>query len=56
MPSVRNNQGRNRVLTDEGCLEEVRPPEHLVHGADGAELEPPILDLEDAVDVGHEDH
>ena len=43
------------MLTDEGCLEEVRPPEHLVHGADGAELEPPILDLEDAGDVGHED-
>lgn len=43
------------MLTDEGCLEEVRPPEHLVHGADCAELEPPILDLEDAGDVGHED-
>jgi hypothetical protein len=43
------------MLTDEGCLEEVRPPEHLVHGADGAELEPPVLDLEDAGDAGHED-
>jgi hypothetical protein len=43
------------TLTDEGCLEEVRSPEHLVHGADGAELEPTILDLEDAGDVGHED-
>ena len=44
------------MLTNEGCLEEVRPPEHLVHGADGADLEPPVLDLEDAGNVGHEDH
>lgn len=43
------------MLTNEGCLEEVRPPEHLVHGADGADLEPPVLDLEDAGNVGHED-
>ena len=43
------------MLTDEGCLEEVRPPEHLVHGADGAELVCPVLDLEDGGDAGHED-
>jgi hypothetical protein len=44
------------MLTNEGCLKEVRPPEHLVHGVDTAELEAPVLDLEDAGDVGHEDH
>jgi hypothetical protein len=60
MLSVKNNQvgdwGGRRMLTNEGCLKEVRPPEHLVHGADSAELEAPVLDLEDAGDVGHEDH
>jgi hypothetical protein len=29
------------VLANAGCLKEVRPPEHLVHGADGVELEAP---------------
>lgn len=42
-------------LTDEGGLEEVRPPEHLVHGADVADLVAPVLDPDDGGDAGHED-
>lgn len=45
-----------RERTSEGGLQEVGPPQDLVHGSDGAELGAPVLDLDDARQARQEDH